>query len=87
MNATTKSLDNRRYAHPFDRPVKSDSATHGVSPSPDAIGGYYGIGWYQTFRDHLTGELYRVHCSDGVNGGKSAHTDEAAVGAAKALFG
>jgi hypothetical protein len=68
----------RQFAHPFDRPVKTpnDNETHGVGRNSDAIGGYNGIGWYETFRDRKSGELYRVRCSDGVNGGKSAHTDE-----------
>jgi hypothetical protein len=52
---------------------KDPNATYGVSPSPDAIGGYFGMGWVQHFTDHKTGEVYGVHCSDGVYGGKSAH--------------
>lgn len=71
------NLPNRHYADPMDRPIKTDSkGTHGVSPSSDAIGGYQSVGWYETFRDRKTGELYRVHCSDGVNGGKSSHSNE-----------
>ncbi len=65
----------RRYAHPFDRPVEGNKSSHGVDPSPDAIGGYYGMGWYEYFVDHKTGERFRVHCSDGVNGGKGTHPD------------
>lgn len=74
MPSTTDCLSVRQYAHPFDRPIKGDQQTHGVCPSPDAIGGYYGIGWYETFRDHRTNELFRVHCSDGVYNGKSSHS-------------
>lgn len=66
----------RPYAHPFDRPIKGDQQTHGVNPSQDAIGGYYGVGWYETFCDHRTGECFRVLCSDGVYGGKLSHPDE-----------
>jgi len=71
-------LQTRQFAHPFDRRVitENDAETHGVGRNSEAIGGYTGIGWYETYRDRLTGELYRVHCSDGVNGGKSAHSDE-----------
>ncbi len=70
-----RSLPSCRFAHPFDRRVKvdGDEQTHGVDASPDAIGGHYGMGWYEAFRCHKTGQIYKVHCSDGVNGGKSAH--------------
>jgi len=70
-----EKVSTRRYAHPFDRPVRGDASTHGVDPSSDAIGGYYGVGWYEYFIDHKTGERFRVHCSDGVNSGKAAHPD------------
>lgn len=67
----------RRYAHVLDQPVRieGDQETHGVDSSPDAIGGYYGMGWTEAFRCHRTGELYAVHCSDSVRGGKAAHSD------------
>lgn len=71
-----KNLPVREYAHPFDRPIQGEDSTHGVSPSSDAIGGYYGLGWYQHFEDHRTGERFRVHCSDGTYGGKDAHSDQ-----------
>jgi len=75
----TSSLESRDYADALDRPVKSDRKKHGVDASPDAIGGHYGVGWYEIFQDRKTGEQYQVHCSDGVNGGKGAysHQDEA----------
>jgi len=66
----------RRWAGVFDLPVQGDESTHGVDPSPDAIGGCYGIGWYEYFKDANTGEVYRVHCSDGVNGGKDAYSEK-----------
>lgn len=65
----------RSYAHPFDRPVQGDADQHGVGRNSDAIGGYNGMGWYSYFRDHRTGEIFRVHCSDGVYGGKDAYPD------------
>ena len=70
-------LPTRRYAHPFDRPIKieGNTETHGVDASPDAIGGCYGMGWREAFRCHKTGEIYSVHCSDGVSHSKSAHSD------------
>lgn len=70
-------LPTRRYAHPFDRPIKieGNTETHGVDASPDAIGGCYGMGWREAFRCHKTGEIYSVHCSDGVNHSKSSHSD------------
>ncbi len=79
MPIDVRSLPSRTYAHPFDFPVKESSGTHGVEPDSNAIGGYRGIGWYSVFRDGKTGEIFHVRCSDGVDGGKSAHcrTDEA----------
>ncbi|MBE7525079.1 hypothetical protein KJZ71_02665 [Patescibacteria group bacterium] len=70
-----QSLPVRLYAGIFDRPIPSALVQFGVHPSPDAIGGYYGMGWIEVFRDHETGELFRVSCSDGTYGGKSSHTD------------
>jgi hypothetical protein len=74
-------LPTRRYAHPFDRPVRidGDEGTRGVDASPDAIGGCYGIGWREVYKDHRTERLYVVHCSDGVNHSKSAHSDKDAA--------
>lgn len=69
------TLPLRQYAGLTDRPVEMKSETHGVDASPDAIGGYYGIGWHEAFRDRRTGELFRVFCSDGVNGGKVSRSD------------
>ena len=71
----TNKVPFRTYAHVFDRPMK-ESEAHGCDPSPDAIGGCFGIGWTEFFRDHRTGEVFGVSCSDGVNGGKSSHSDE-----------
>ncbi|NQV88869.1 MAG: hypothetical protein HQ488_00910 [Parcubacteria group bacterium] len=70
-----RKLESRHRAHPFDFAVKCSGPTHGVDASPNAIGGFYGIGWDEVFRDHQTGDLYSVSCSDGVNGGKNAHSD------------
>ena len=66
----------RRYAHPLDKPIKGDQSTHGVSPSSDAIGGYYGMGWYEYFQDRNTSEQYQVSCHDGVYSSKEAFTWE-----------
>ena len=77
MECGMNEIQSRMYADPLDRPVQSldNDHTHGVGRDSDAIGGFRGIGWYEYFRDRQTGLLYRVHCSDGVNGGKSAHAD------------
>ena len=65
----------RTFAGVFDLRVEGDENAHGVGQSNDAIGGFYGVGWYEYFKDAETGQVYRVHCSDGVNGGKGAHSD------------
>ena len=61
----------------FDLNIPSPSQkdeSFGVGASPDAIGGYYGVGWYEYFRDSKTGEIYKVSCSDGVNGGHGPYS-------------
>lgn len=77
MQATARKISSRQYAHPLDKRRRDfDSETHGVGRSSDAIDGYYGIGWYEYFEDRNSGEVYQVHCSDGVYGGKGDHSDE-----------
>jgi hypothetical protein len=67
----------RTYAGRLDKRVDGpDNSVHGHHLSPEAIGGYYGIGWYEYFEDRETGEIYRVHCYDGVYRSKSSYTDE-----------
>lgn len=73
---TAQAIPVRSFAGVFDIPIKGDSETRGCDPSPDAIGGYYGISWFSFFRDADTDEVYKVSCSDGVNGGKGAYTPE-----------
>jgi len=74
--AEQNQISSRHRAGMFDLPIKGDPNTHGVDSSPEAIGGYYGVGWYEYFVDAKTREVYRVHCSDGVNGGNGAYTNE-----------
>jgi hypothetical protein len=64
----------RRFAHPFDRFVRRGKS-YGCDASPEAIGGFYSMGWTEFYRDHQTGETFCVACKDGVYGGKDAHTD------------
>jgi hypothetical protein len=74
---STTHIPSRRYAGIFDIPADTgDMSTYGVRPSNDAIGGCYGIRWYQYYQDAQTGEIYRVHCHDGEYGGKLAYNDE-----------
>ena len=75
MTTVRVGAKSRHYAHVLDIQIPGPEDRHGVDPSPDAIGGYYGIGWYSYFRDRNTGEIYKVHESDGVNGGKGAYRD------------
>jgi hypothetical protein len=74
--STTEAIPSRHRAHIFDLQVEGPPKDHGVDASPDAIGGYFGCGWYEYFRDHVTGEIYQVHCSDGVYGGNDSHTPD-----------
>jgi hypothetical protein len=75
MEVFMTTTAHRLYAHPFDRTTEGPADQHGVGRSNEAIGGYFGIGWYSYFLDHRTGERFRVHCSDGVYGGKDAYPD------------
>ena len=64
-------LPNRQWATHGDVNVGySDSRGH--DPSVEAIGGYYGIFWYEIFRDNK-GDLYKVPCYDGVNRSKTPY--------------
>lgn len=74
--ATAQSIPSRRVAGIFDLPVSGPKEVWGVDHSPDAIGGSYGVGWWEYFEDAKTSETYRVRCTDGVNGGNSAYTEK-----------
>ena len=73
---TPQKVENRRYADPMDRPIEGDPLQHPTNFSFDAIGGAYGVGWYDYFEDRKTGQPYCVHCSDGVNGGSVGYRME-----------
>ncbi len=71
-----RSLPHRQYAEKHHRQI-GESDHWGHHPSPEAIGGYYGIAWYAVFEDPETGERYNVHCTDGVYGGSGPFREEA----------
>ncbi len=62
------------YAGIFDLRVDGPANERAEDFSPDAISGAFAMGWDEYFRDTTTGEIYCVHASDGVNGGKSIYT-------------
>lgn len=72
----TKEVPSRHRADVFDLRVEGPKETHGVGFGNEYIGGCSGIGWWEYFRDMKTGEVYKVHCSDGVNGGNDSYTDK-----------
>jgi hypothetical protein len=72
----TRDVKERRWAKVEDEALNIDAGTMGDHPSNDAIGGYFGVAWYEYFKDHATGETYKVHCYDGVYRSKGAFTDE-----------
>ena len=76
MTTNNHEVPGREYAGIFDQPVTGDSETRGWSPNPDAITGYNGISWWSHFKDSQTGEVYRVHCTDGANGGYGPYAPE-----------
>lgn len=70
-------ISERKYAGRYDIPLKNISSDiKGHHASTDAIGGCYGIQWYECFKDQKTNEIYKVSCIDGVYGGKDAYSDE-----------
>lgn len=79
MKTDLGNIESRHFAGALDEPIDDPTGKNekwGCNPSSEAIGGYYGIAWYEFFRDVETREIYKVRCSDGVNGGKGAHSNE-----------
>ena len=65
----------REYAGVFDLRIGT-SNSHGYgSFGSEYIGGCSAIGWWEYFMDSTTGEVYKVHCWDGIDGGKDSHSD------------
>jgi len=60
-----QAIPERRYAVRSHENVGESKDTYGHHPSPEAIGGFYGIRWLEVFRDNA-GNLYKVRCHDGV---------------------
>lgn len=54
-----------------------DRGATGHDPSPDAIGRFFGMQWYEYFICRKTGDLYKVLCYDGANRSKGAYDEEA----------
>jgi hypothetical protein len=69
-----RALPSREYAERGDRCIgASESTPH--DRSPDAIGGAYGIAWYDVFENER-GERYKVYCFDGERSGKGPYRNE-----------
>ena len=66
----------RQWATRGDKQIDGPARTGPHDLSPDAIGGAYGIYWYEYFEDQETGERYMVRCFDGTNRSKGAYEDE-----------
>lgn len=68
----------RQWATPGDEvvPVPQDPPYTGHHPNSEAIGGHYGIQWWEVFKDRTTGELYRVHCYDGTYRSKGPYESD-----------
>ena len=69
------ALPSKTYADPTHTSI-GESESQGHMPSPNAIGGYYGIQWYCAFENPKTKERYKVHCTDGVYGGHGPFKNE-----------
>jgi hypothetical protein len=64
----------REFAGPFDLRVSGPAEQAGHDYSRNAIGGAYGIAWWEYYKDAMTCEVYRVRCHDGVNSSRSAYS-------------
>jgi len=73
--ATATEVLTRGHAGVFDLRTEGPSENRGCCPGSEYIGGSGGVSWYEYFVDSKTGETYRVSCWDGVEGGKSAHSE------------
>ena len=72
--AELRALPSREYAVRGDRCIGASTST-AHDRSPDAIGGAYGIAWYDVFETEQ-GERYKVYCWDGMRGGHGPYRDE-----------
>jgi hypothetical protein len=70
------TIPSRHFAGLFDLSVEGPSETGPGAYDSDAIGGSFSMEWNEYYKDAETGEVYKVRCSDGVYGGKSAHSDK-----------
>ena len=71
-----EQMEQRRFAGVFDLRVgTSDSHSYG-SFGYEYISGSSAVGWWEFYQDSQTGVVYKVHCWDGMDGGKDAHTDQ-----------
>ena len=65
-------MNTREWATPGDKRIPKEQLPNehhsyfGDHPSESAIGGYFGIAWYEYFQDSKTREIYKVRCCDGV---------------------
>lgn len=71
-----RALPVRKWATRGDENIESDPCDRGHHASSEAIGGYYGMGWTECFRDAITGDLYAVECYDGTYKSKGAYEDD-----------
>lgn len=73
-SAEVHNLPSRRYAEKHHKSI-GGTDYWGIQPSPEAIGGYYGIAWHEVYEDD-SGERYKVRCTDGVYGGRGPYREE-----------
>ena len=74
-DAQIRELPTRQFAEKTHTSLGSTDSW-GINRSNEAIGGYYGIAWYEAFEDGQ-GVRYKVYCWDGINGGKLPYRQEA----------
>jgi hypothetical protein len=67
------ALPSRRYAERGDTCIGASGGSD-WDRSSDAIGGAYGISWYEVFEDGQ-GNCFKVYCVDGERGGKGPYRD------------
>lgn len=70
-----EDIPQRTWANRDHEELHIDDSYTGHDPSPDAIGGFYGIAWWAVFKDE-DGNVYKVRCTDGVNGGRGPFQED-----------
>jgi len=72
-----EGVPRRNFATIGDKEVTGyDPEERGAHPNPDSVTRYDSVAWSSYFQDAETKEIYKVRCTDGVNGGRGPYSPE-----------